>query len=47
MVAKINGIRVDVTPDAPEDEQPVIGLIGMGEMGRMYAHHLSRAGWKK
>ncbi|KAG8823700.1 prephenate dehydrogenase (NADP(+)) [Serendipita sp. 401] len=36
-----------VTPDSPVEEQPVIGLIGMGEMGRMYAKHLSRAGWKK
>ncbi|KAH8108831.1 hypothetical protein DFH11DRAFT_1691307 [Phellopilus nigrolimitatus] len=47
MTNKINGINVDVTPDAPADEQPAIGLIGMGEMGRMYAAHLSRAGWKK
>ncbi|KAI5118747.1 hypothetical protein M0805_008147 [Coniferiporia weirii] len=47
MANTINGIRVDVTPVAPADEQPVIGLIGMGEMGRMYARHLSRAGWKK
>ncbi|EJD07212.1 uncharacterized protein FOMMEDRAFT_149722 [Fomitiporia mediterranea MF3/22] len=47
MAGRIKGIRVNVTPDAPEDEQPVIGLIGMGEMGRMYAHHLSCAGWKK
>ncbi|KAG8813766.1 prephenate dehydrogenase (NADP(+)), partial [Serendipita sp. 399] len=35
------------TPDSPVEEQPVIGLIGMGEMGRMYAKHLSNAGWKK
>lgn len=47
MANKINDVRVDVTPDAPVDEQPVIGLIGMGEMGRMYAQHLSQAGWKK
>jgi prephenate dehydrogenase (NADP+) len=37
----------DVTPDAPVDEQPTIGLIGMGAMGRMYAKYLSDAGWKK
>jgi hypothetical protein len=37
----------DVTPDAPYDEQPAIGLIGMGAMGTMYAQHLSAAGWKK
>jgi len=40
-------IRPDVTPDAPVDEQPAIGLIGMGVMGRMYAQCLSAAGWKK
>jgi len=40
-------IRSDVTPDAPIDEQPTIGLIGMGAMGRMYAKYLSAAGWKK
>jgi len=40
-------VRPDVTPDAPYDEQPVIGLIGMGEMGRMYAKHLSKAGWMR
>lgn len=47
MTGKINGIKVDVAPEAPTDEQPAIGLIGMGEMGRMYANQLSRAGWKK
>ncbi|KZS87957.1 Prephenate dehydrogenase [Sistotremastrum niveocremeum HHB9708] len=40
-------IRPDVDPSAPEDEQPVIGLIGMGEMGKMYARLLDKAGWKK
>jgi prephenate dehydrogenase (NADP+) len=37
----------DVTPNAPVDEQPTIGLIGMGAMGQMYASCLSAAGWKK
>jgi prephenate dehydrogenase (NADP+) len=37
----------DVTPDAPVDEQPTIGLIGMGGMGKMYAKYLSAAGWKR
>ncbi len=37
----------NVTPASPIDEQPTIGLIGMGEMGKMYARHLSAAGWKK
>ena len=37
----------DVTPDLPIADQPTIGLIGMGAMGRMYAKHLSNAGWKK
>ncbi|KAF9454365.1 prephenate dehydrogenase [Macrolepiota fuliginosa MF-IS2] len=42
-------INVDpnVTPDAPEHAQPVIGLVGMGAMGRMYAKLFSEAGWKK
>ncbi|KAI0039117.1 prephenate dehydrogenase [Auriscalpium vulgare] len=42
-----NMIRPDVTPDAPVDEQPTIGLIGMGAMGKLYARNLSAAGWKK
>ncbi|KAH9931708.1 Prephenate dehydrogenase [Epithele typhae] len=40
-------IRPDVTPDSPVDEQPAIGLIGVGAMGSMYARRLSEAGWKK
>jgi hypothetical protein len=40
-------IRPDVTPDAPVDDQPTIGLIGMGAMGKLYANSLSAAGWKK
>jgi len=40
-------IRCDVTTDASIEDQPTIGLIGMGEMGRMYARRLSAAGWKK
>ena len=40
-------IRPDVTPDSPVDEQPTIGLIGMGAMGKLYANSLSAAGWKK
>lgn len=24
----------------------IIGLIGMGDMGKMYAHKLSAAGWR-
>ncbi|XP_006464028.1 hypothetical protein AGABI2DRAFT_226049 [Agaricus bisporus var. bisporus H97] len=42
-------INVDpnVTPNAPEHDQPTIGLIGMGAMGRMYAKLFSQAGWKK
>ncbi|KAK2459261.1 hypothetical protein APHAL10511_008738 [Amanita phalloides] len=35
-----------VSPDALPESQPTIGLIGMGAMGRMYAHVLSAAGWK-
>jgi hypothetical protein len=38
---------VDVSPNHPLEQQPTIGLIGMGAMGTMYAKHLSDAGWKK
>jgi prephenate dehydrogenase (NADP+) len=27
-------------------EQFVVGLIGMGDMGKMYAERLSAAGWR-
>lgn len=37
----------NVTPASPIEEQPTIGLIGMGAMGRMYANYFSKAGWKK
>ncbi|KAF8600481.1 putative TYR1-prephenate dehydrogenase [Ceratobasidium sp. AG-I] len=40
-------MRFDATPSAPVDDQPVIGIIGMGEMGKMYAKTLSGAGWAK
>lgn len=40
-------LRADVKPSDPIDEQPSIGLIGMGAMGTMYAKHLAEAGWKK
>lgn len=40
-------ISPDVSPDAPLEEQPAIGLIGMGAMGSMYAKYLAAAGWKK
>ncbi|KAF9457130.1 hypothetical protein BDZ94DRAFT_1176255 [Collybia nuda] len=36
-----------VSASSPLDEQPTIGLIGMGSMGRMYAKYLSNAGWGK
>ncbi|EIN09383.1 prephenate dehydrogenase [Punctularia strigosozonata HHB-11173 SS5] len=38
---------MDPEPSDPPDLQPTIGLIGMGAMGKMYAHFLSAAGWKK
>ncbi|KAJ7047141.1 prephenate dehydrogenase [Mycena alexandri] len=37
----------DVSPASPVEDQPTIGLIGMGAMGRMYTKYLSKAGWKK
>lgn len=36
-----------VTPQSPVEEQPIIGLIGMGAMGTMYAEQLADAGWQK
>lgn len=30
----------------PSMEGFVVGLIGMGDMGRMYARRLSSAGWR-
>ncbi|KAF8295429.1 prephenate dehydrogenase [Clavulina sp. PMI_390] len=36
-----------LSPSDPVDQQPCIGLIGMGDMGSMYARHLSSAGWGK
>lgn len=30
----------------PGMENFVVGLIGMGDMGRMYAERLSAAGWR-
>ncbi|KIJ59091.1 hypothetical protein HYDPIDRAFT_118849 [Hydnomerulius pinastri MD-312] len=40
-------VRTNVSPNDPIEDQPIIGLIGMGAMGTMYAKHLSEAGWKK
>ena len=37
----------NVSPDSPIEEQPSIGLIGMGAMGTMYAKQLAAAGWKR
>ena len=40
-------IRPGVSTDSPIEEQPAIGVIGMGAMGTMYAHYLALGGWKK
>ncbi|KAL1745050.1 hypothetical protein HDZ31DRAFT_37267 [Schizophyllum fasciatum] len=40
-------VRSDVTAASPAEEQPIIGLIGMGAMGKMYAKALSEGGWKR
>lgn len=37
----------DVSPSSSEPDQPIIGIIGIGSMGRMYAKHLSDAGWRR
>jgi prephenate dehydrogenase (NADP+) len=39
--------RFNVSPSDPVDQHPVIGLIGMGAMGKMYVKHLSAGGWNK
>lgn len=36
----------EVIPRPPDMEDFVIGLIGMGDMGKMYAERLSAAGWR-
>ncbi|KAI0807841.1 Prephenate dehydrogenase [Fomes fomentarius] len=41
------GVWPYVTPEMPVEEQPAIGLIGMGAMGSLYARSFSEAGWKK
>jgi len=28
------------------DDRKSVGIIGMGDMGKMYARRLSNAGWK-
>ncbi|KAG6334093.1 hypothetical protein ID866_4998 [Astraeus odoratus] len=40
-------IRTNVQPSDPMEDQPTIGIIGMGAMGTMYAKYLSEGGWKK
>jgi len=40
-------VDASVIPDAPIHAQPIIGLIGMGAMGYMYAKLMSQDGWKK
>ena len=40
-------ISPNVTTSSPLNDQPTIGLIGMGAMGKMYANRLSDAGWRK
>jgi prephenate dehydrogenase (NADP+) len=37
----------NVTTSSLLNDQPAIGLIGMGAMGKMYANRLSDAGWRK
>lgn len=34
-------------PNDPLEQQPTIGIIGMGAMGKMYANEFARTGWKK
>ena len=40
-------VHPEVTPLSPTKDQPTIGLIGMGAMGRMYAKYLGQAGWRR
>lgn len=34
-------------PPSPEDADIKIGLIGMGDMGKMYARRLLQGGWSR
>ncbi|KAJ6606915.1 prephenate dehydrogenase [Mycena sp. CBHHK59/15] len=43
----MSNFSLDVDTASQLKEQPTIGLIGMGAMGKMYAKYLSHAGWKK
>ncbi|KAF9070104.1 prephenate dehydrogenase [Rhodocollybia butyracea] len=36
-----------VSPKDSSENQPTIGIIGMGAMGKMYAKLFTKAGWKK
>jgi prephenate dehydrogenase (NADP+) len=40
-------VEPNVSPDSPVEKQPVLGIIGMGAMGRMYANYLANSGWKR
>jgi hypothetical protein len=40
-------VSLNVSPSSSIDDQPTIGLIGMGAMGRMCAQALCLAGWRK
>ncbi len=40
-------LRRRASPSDPVELQPCIGLIGLGEMGSMYAKRFSGAGWKR
>jgi len=44
---KFPHIDPNLSPESPADRQPVIGLIGMGAMGKMYAKYLSASGWAR
>lgn len=40
-----NGLPI-TSKELPNMEGFVIGIIGMGDMGKMYARRLSAAGWR-
>ena len=43
----VNNMSTDHTSIEWQKENVELGIIGMGDMGRMYASKLSQIGWKK
>jgi threonine dehydrogenase-like Zn-dependent dehydrogenase len=46
-VMSAHGFNQNALPTDAENDQPTLGVIGMGAMGRMYVNQFAKAGWKK